>query len=321
MPLNMANPMRADLIRDYEGFLKVAEAGSFVGGARALGMSASAMSAMIRRLEARVGVQLLHRTTRHVSLTDQGRVLRSRLDGAFAEIDAATQDLVAHREQTAGTVRILIPREVYDDVFAPRLADLHAVLPRVRLDIHFEETCLDIVSEGYDLGFRLGEYLHPDTVAVPVGPRLRQLAVASPAYAAAHGLPAHPRELAEHACLNWRKQRDGQPYAWEFERDGHTLSVAVDGPMTFNDRRAATRAAQDGIGIAMWLEHRLQPALDDGSLVPVLRGWSPSRQGIFAYYYRNRYTSPATRAVVDYLRVSAGERVRGDGAAMSAAPG
>ncbi|WP_037256644.1 LysR family transcriptional regulator [Rhodovibrio salinarum] len=301
--------MRSDLIRDYEAFLCVAEAGSFVGGARALGVSASAMSAMIRRLEARVGVQLLHRTTRSVSLTNQGSALKSRLQGAFDEIDAATQHLLEHREAPSGTVRIVISRDAYDDVIAPCLADLHATFPQILLDIHLEEVCVDIVSERYDLGFRLGEYLHPDTVAVPVGPDLRHLAVASPGYAAAHGLPSHPRELTHHSCLNWRKQVDGEPYAWEFEKDGTPLSIAVQGPMIFNDRSAAVRAAMDGIGIAMWLEHRLRPMIDDGSLVPVLEEWAPSNRGVFAYYYRNRHMSPATRAVVQFLRRrAAGER-------------
>lgn len=294
--------MRSDLIRDYEAFLCVAEAGSFVGGARALGVSASAMSAMIRRLEARVGVQLLHRTTRSMSLTNQGSVLKSRLQGAFDEIDAATQDLLEHRHSPEGTVRIVISRDAYDDVIAPSLPDLHAAFPQILLDIHLEEVCVDIVSERYDLGFRLGEYLHPDTVAVPVGPDLRQLAVASPSYAAEHGLPSHPQELTHHACLNWRKQADGEPYAWEFEKDGNPLSIAVHGPMIFNDRSAAVRAAMDGIGIAMWLEHRLRPMIDDGLLVPVLEEWAPRNRGVFAYYYRNRHMSPATRAVVEFLR-------------------
>ncbi len=297
----MDNRRRSDLIRDYEAFLCVAEAGSFVDGARTLGVSASAMSAMIRRLEARVGVQLLHRTTRSVSLTDQGKALQSRLQGAFEEIDAATQDLMEQREAPSGTVRIVISRDAYDEVIAPCLSELHAAYPQILLDIHLEEMCVDIVSERYDLGFRLGEYLHPDTVAVPVGPPLRQLAVASPAYAAAHGLPTHPQELTRHACLNWRKQSDGEPYAWEFERDGRSLSIAVQGPMIFNDRSAAVRAAIEGIGIAMWFDHRLRPIIDDGRLVPVLEEWSPSNQGIHAYYYRNRHMNPATRAVVDFL--------------------
>lgn len=301
--------MRSDLIRDYNAFLCVAEAGSFVGGARALGVSASAMSAMIRRLEARVGVQLLHRTTRSVSLTDQGSALKSRLQGAFDEIDAATQDLLEHRQLPSGTVRIVISRDAYDDVIAPCLADLHMAYPQILLDIHLEETCVDIVSERYDLGFRLGEYLHPDTVAVPVGTDLRQLAVASHGYAAAHGLPSHPQELTHHACLNWRKQVDGEPYAWEFEKDGNPLSIVVQGPMIFNDRSAAVRAAVDGIGIAMWLEHRLRPMIDDGMLVPVLEEWAPCNRGVFAYYYRNRHMSPATRAVVEFLRRRAGGEV------------
>ena len=294
--------MRSDLIRDYEAFLCVAEAGSFIGGARSLGVSASAMSAMIRRLEARVGVQLLHRTTRSVSVTDQGRALQYRLQSAFNEIDIATQDLVEHRETLSGTVRIVISRDAYDDVIAHRLAALHAAFPKILLDIHLEEVCVDIVSERYDLGFRLGEYLHPDTVAVPVGPNLRQLAVASPGYAEAHGLPSHPHELTDHACINWRKQPDGEPYAWEFERDGESLSIAVQGPVIFNDRSAAVNAAIDGIGIAMWLEHRVRPMIEEGLLVPVLEAWAPCNSGIFAYYYRNRHMSPATRAVVGFLR-------------------
>jgi DNA-binding transcriptional LysR family regulator len=301
---------RSALIKDYEAFVAVATAGSFVGGAQALGVTASAMSQVIRRLEDRVGVQLLHRTTRSVALTDEGERLLARLRIAFEEIDGATQELADRRRTPAGTVRLVVPRVAYGDILEPMLAKFHDAYPDIVLDIRLEDAFVDIVSGRYDIGFRLGEYINPETVAFPVGPPLRQIAVASPNYIAAQGAPLHPRDLADHCCINWRQHPDDAPYAWEFSKDGEHIAISVQGPLTINDRGAAVHAAIDGMGIAMWVEHRLQALIDRGELVTLLEDWSPPYQGFFAFYYRGRHMSAATKAVVAYLR-KAGRRISG----------
>lgn len=294
--------MRSALIRDYEGFVAVASAGSFIGGAKALGITPSAMSQIIRRLEARVGIQLFHRTTRSISTTEQGERLLARLRLAFQEIEIATEELSERRARPAGCVRIVIPRVAYDDLLAPVLSHLHSAYPEIDLEIRIDDAITNIVDSGYDIGFRLGEYINPETVAFPVGPALRQLPVAAPSYIAANGAPMHPRDLAGHRCINWRQHPDAPPYAWEFSKDGESISVAVRGPITVNDRAAAMRAAVDGIGISMWVEHRLRPLIERGTLIPLLEDWSPWYDGFFAYYYRDRHTNPATRAIVGFLR-------------------
>lgn len=294
--------MRSTYLHEYEAYRAVAQAGSFVGGARSLGISASAMSQVIKRLEDRVGVQLFHRTTRSVSPTVHGERLLARLNRAFEEIDAATQELADRRDRPRGTVKLVMPRVAYHDLLEPLLASFNVQYPDVTLDVHLDDAFADLVSGGYDLGFRLGEYVNPETVAFPVGPWLRQIAVASPSYVAAHGIPRHPRDLTEHSCINWRQSVGETPYHWEFSRGGERVAVAVQGPLILNDRGAAVRAAVDGIGIAMWVEHRLRHWIDTGQLIPLLEDWSPPYPGFYLYYYRDRHMSLATRAVVSFLR-------------------
>jgi DNA-binding transcriptional LysR family regulator len=187
----------------------------------------------------------------------------------------------------------------------PTLAGLHAAFPDVVLDVTLDDAFVDIAGEGYDIGLRLGEYVNPETVAFAFGPALRQIAVASPAYLTAHGTPRHPRDLPRHRCIDWRQHPRDAPYAWEFVRDGEEISVAVSGPLTVSDREAAVRAATKGLGIALWVEHRLREWIDRGELVPLLPDWSPPYPGFFLYYYRDRHIRTTTRAVIDFFRESA----------------
>jgi DNA-binding transcriptional LysR family regulator len=293
---------------EYEAFVAVATSGSFVGGAHAVGISASAMSQIIRRLEHRVGVQLIRRTTRSISLTDAGERFLTRLRMAFAEFDAAAHELDERREKPAGTVRVLVPRVAYGDVIEPLLGEFYRSFPDVTLDIRIDERIANIVADGYDIGFRLGEYLDSETVAFPVGPRLRQIVVASPGYIARHGRPEDPRDLVHHRCINWRQSPEGSIYEWEFEKDGAQVTVAVRGPLVLSDRDMGTRAARDGIGIALWVEHRLRSFIEAGELVPMLEDWSPTYDGFHAYYYRDRHLSPAARAFLETLRKSVSVR-------------
>jgi DNA-binding transcriptional LysR family regulator len=299
---------------EYAAFVAVADAGNFIGGARRKGISASAMSQIIRRLEARVGIQLFRRTTRSVSLTEEGERLLERLRRAFSEIESATHELDEHRSKPAGIVRVVVPRVAYRDLVEPLLPQFHASYPEVALDIHVNDEMTDIVSKGYDIGLRLGEYINPETVAFRVGPPLRQIAVASPAYISRHGAPRHPRELARHQCINWRQNPGDQPYAWEFAKKKARITVNVRGPLTLNDRELAAHAARGGLGIALWVEHRLRGWIQSGELVPVLEDWSPPYPGFHAYYYRDRHLSSATRAFLTMLRESraVGEHVGTD---------
>ena len=282
--------------------MAVADAGSFIGGARTLGVTASAMSQIIRRLEARTGTQLFRRTTRRVSTTEDGERLLVRLRRAFEEIEAGMRELEERRATPAGTVRVVAPRVAYRDILEPLLPAFCQSFPDVTLDIRVNEALADLVGEGFDVGLRLGEYLEPETIAFPVGPSLRQIAFASPAYIAAHGTPVHPRDLIGHCCIGWRSKVDEQPYVWEFAKDGEEIRVAVRGALVLNERELAADAALRGLGIALWVEHRICDWIQEGRIVPLLEDWCPSYPGFYAYYYRDRHMSSATRALVSALR-------------------
>ena len=294
--------MRSSTFTEFEAFVAVADAGSFIGGARTLGVSASAMSQIIRRLEARTGAQLFRRTTRRISTTEDGERLLARLRRAFEEIDTGVRELEERRATPAGTVRVVTPRVAYRDILEPLLPDFCQSFPNVTLDIRVDEALADLVGGGFDVGFRLGEYLEPETIAFPVGPSLRKVAFASPAYIAAYGTPLHPRDLIGHRCIGWRAKADEQPYVWEFAKDDEEVRVAVKGALVLNERELAADAALLGLGIALWVEHRICDWIEEGRIVPLLEDWCPPYPGFYAYYYRDRHMSSATRAFVSALR-------------------
>lgn len=294
--------MRGSDFAEFKAFAAVAQHNSFVRASEQLGLTPSAMSQTIRTLERRLGVRLLHRTTRRVSLTDAGSRLLARLQPAFQELDAATREIETLKQQPSGTLRIVTPRIAYVDHLEPILADFHSAYPEIVLDISISDSVTDIVAHGFDLGIRLGELLEEEVVAVRLGGTIRQLAVASPGYLAKHGTPTRPEELQRHTCINWRQ--DGSPtlYRWEFEKDGQELSVAVRGILTLNNRELAVAAAVQGLGIAFWAEHRVRPFVASGKLVALLEDWSPNFPGFFAYYRKQRFLPPSLKVLLDTLR-------------------
>ena len=294
--------MRGSEFAEFKAFAAVAEHGSFVRASKQLGYTASAMSQTIRVLEGRLGVRLLHRTTRRVSLTDAGTRLLARLQPAFQELDAAGNEIEELKREPSGTLRIVTPRIAYVDHVQPVLAAFHEICSQVTLDITISDSITDIVALGYDLGIRLGELLEQEVVALRLGDPIRQLAVASPTYLAKCGIPTRPEDLHHHNCINWRQ--DGSPlfYHWEFEKDGQHLAIAVKGTLTLNDRELAVAAAAQGLGIAFWAEHRLKLFLSTGKLVPMLEDWSPTFPGFFAYYRKQRFMPRSLKLLLDTLK-------------------
>ena len=294
--------MRGSDFAEFKAFATVAQHGSFVRASEQLGLTPSAMSQTIRTLERRLGVRLLHRTTRRVSLTDAGARLLARLQPAFQELDAAAEEVETLKQRPSGTLRIVTPRIAYVDHLEPILAGFHRAYPEIVLDITISDSITDIVALGFDLGIRLGELLEEEVVAVRLGGTIRQLAVASPDYLAQHGTPTQPEELHRHTCINWRQDGSLTLYRWEFEKDGQELSVAVNGALTLNDRELAVAAAVQGLGIAFWAEHRLRPLLASGKLVPLLEDYSPRFPGFFAYHRKQRLMPLSLRVLLDALR-------------------
>lgn len=290
---------------DLAAFLAVARSGGFREASRQSGMSASGLSEAVRRLEARLGVRLLHRSTRSVAPTEAGARLLDRLGPALGEVEAALDVVNGFRDRPAGTLRLNVPASAARLVLPRIVAPFLHAYPEIRLDITVDESFVDVLAAGCDAGIRYEERLEQDMIAVPIGPRRQRMAtVASPAYLAAHGRPEHPRELLAHRCLRGRFPSGAMP-AYDFERDGEAVSVDPDGPLVVRlggGLDLAIEAAVAGCGVIQTFEDWLRPHLDSGALVPVLEDWWASFSGPFLYYPGRRYLPAPLRAFVEFVR-------------------
>lgn len=297
--------MRSSGNADLRAFIAVAELGSFTRAAEQLGLAPSSLSQTIRGFEERLGVRLLHRTTRSVSLTDAGERLLLRARPALAELDAALDDIGHLRDRPAGVVRVRCLRAVYRRHIEPILAGFHRSYPDITLDILVDDAIVDLVASGFDVGFTLGEVVERDMVALRLGGDLRQIAVASPDYVACHGRPESPKDLLSHRCIRWRWPGRIAPYNWEFFVDGTWMEVEVNGPLVLSDQRLTIDAAVQGIGIAFWIEHELRPLIAEGKLVPLLEDYCAPFPGFFLCYPQQRQMAPALRAFIDAVKAHA----------------
>jgi DNA-binding transcriptional LysR family regulator len=294
--------MRGSEFAELKAFVAVVERASFARAADHLGLSASALSQIIRKLEARLGVLLLNRTTRSVAPTEAGSRLHERIAPMIVEMDAAVADAVAATGRTAGTLRINTLGMAAKTIIAPRLGAFHRAHPEVVLDIVIDDGLSDIVAGGFDAGIRVGERLEKDVIAVRLTPDVKMLAVASPDYLAKRGEPSTPADLRRHACINWRFPGSGRIYRWELERKGKKLEVAVEGPLLSNHQDVVVEAALQGLGILYAYDHdRIDEAIARGRLKRVLTDWSPRSPGIFLYYSNRRHPQPSLRAFIDCL--------------------
>lgn len=300
--------MRGSEFADLKAFCSVARTLNFARAAAALGISASALSQTIRGLEERLGVRLLNRTTRSVTLTDAGTALHERVAPLFEAFETAVSDVGRYRAEAAGPLRINAPRIVANLLLAPLLGEFHRAHPAIELEIAVEDRITDIVAGRFDAGIRLGERLEKDMVAVRLGGELATVVVASPAYAAKHGLPASPQELARHACIRFRWPGDGSLYRWEFSRDGAEFAVAVDGPLVVNHTNLVVEAAIQGVGLAYLLDIEAARALAHGGVVTCLEGWMPRFPGFHLYHSGRRQCPPALQAFIDFIRLRIVER-------------
>ncbi|MBB5371309.1 MULTISPECIES: LysR family transcriptional regulator [unclassified Janthinobacterium] len=296
--------MRGNEFTELKVFSCVANQQGFARAGEILSMSASSVSQTVRELEARVGIRLLNRTTRSVSLTEAGARLLERLTPVLHELDAMLEDLADLRDTPTGKIKLVTPRIAFTDLLEPLLGEFCAAYPEIVLDITVDDSIKDLVKGAFDIGIRLGEYLEDDVIAFPVSPPLRQIVLASPAYIALHGHPEHPRDLHLHRCINWRQHGTQGHYQWEFEKGTQKLAIEVKGPLTITDRSLAVSAALQGVGIMMWAEHRLQYLVDEGKLVPLLSDWCPTFPGFFAYYTKQRQMPLALRTLIDFMRAN-----------------
>jgi DNA-binding transcriptional LysR family regulator len=294
--------MRRNELAELTAFAAVVEYGSFTRGAAHLGLSAPTLSQTIRSLEERLDLRLINRTTRSVAPTEAGEALYARLRPLLGELEAAVESIGPFRDRQAGTLRINLSHMAARFVMAPLIAPFLETFPQIKVDLTIDDGITDIVAGGFDAGVRLGELVQADMVAVKLGGDKRLVAVASPAYLAAHGIPRTPRDLMAHRCVTWRGVTTGELYRWEFEKDGRDIRVAVDGPLIVNDFDVALRAARDGAVIAYLLEELVAPSVATGELIPVLDDWSVQFPGFHLYYPSRRLAPPPLRAFVDFAR-------------------
>lgn len=296
--------MQIDL-GDLNAFIAVARAQGFREGARISGVSPSSISEAVRRLEARLGVRLLNRTTRSVAPTEAGARLLERLGPALREVDAALDVVNGFRERPAGTLKLNVPVSVARLVLPGIVPGFLAAYPEIRLEIIAEDAFVDVLAAGCDAGIRYDERLEQDMIAVPIGPREQRFATAAaPAYLDARGRPRHPRDLLGHACLRGRFASGTMP-PWEFEREGEVVRIEPSGPLVVSPGGAidlAIEAAVAGAGVIHLFEDWLRPHLDSGALEPVLEPWWESFSGPFLYYPGRRLVPAPLRAFLDHIR-------------------
>jgi DNA-binding transcriptional LysR family regulator len=294
--------MAAENLNTLAAFLAVAREGNFTRAAAKLGVSQSALSQTIRSLEGRLGVRLLARTTRSVSLTEAGeRLLRSvapRLEGIDAELEALSE----LREKPAGNIRITAGDHAIHSVLWPKLAKLLPNYPDIKVEVVIDYGLTDIVAERYDAGVRLGEQVARDMIAVRIGPDVRFAVVGAKSYFAKRSAPKTPQDLIGHNCINLRLPTYGGLYAWEFEKDGRELRVRVEGQLVVSSVFQALDAAVAGLGVGYVPEDLAEPYLAKGRLKRALEDWSAPWSGYHLYYPHRRQSSPAFALIVDALR-------------------
>ena len=294
--------MKREDLNDMLWFLAVAEERSFTKAAAKLGTSQSTISHTIKKLEARMGLRLLTRTTRSVVPMEAGERLMRSLAPRIEEIETEIDALMEIRDKPSGMVRITLSDYAQESVVWPKLRPLLRQFPDIKVELNSDNGFRNIVEEKFDAGVRLGESVDKDMIAVRIGPDWRLVAVASPEYLKARTTPTTPQELVGHQCINHRQARAGGLYAWEFEKDGREVRVRVDGQLTFNSSYAMIDAAVAGYGIAYVPETLVERERASGQLIQILDDWSPMFTGYYLFYPSRRQNSPAFKVVVDALR-------------------
>jgi DNA-binding transcriptional LysR family regulator len=296
----MGNPDLSDL----NAFVAVTQARGFRGAAALRGVSASSLSEAIRRLEERLDVRLLNRTTRSVTPTEAGQRLLERLTPALGEIEGALDAINSFRDSPTGTLRLNVPSIAAHQILPALLPRFLAAHPGITLEVTTNDTFIDVLAAGFDAGIRYDERIERDMIIVPIGPRSQHfVAAAAPAYLAARGHPQHPRDLLTHACIGHRFN-SGVLATWHFERAGERIGITPNGPLIASVVDLEVSAAVAGLGLIYSFEEFLHDAIESGALVPVLTEWWQSFPGPFLYYPSRAHMPGPLRAFVDFLRTA-----------------
>jgi DNA-binding transcriptional LysR family regulator len=288
-------------LADLTAFVAVANHLSFRAAATQLGVTPSALSHSMRQLEDRLGVRLLNRTTRSVSVTDAGLRLLERLKPAMGQIDDALEHVNQERQRPFGRLRLHVSHIAAAAVIAPIWTRFLSTFPDVHLDIHMDQATVDNVAKGFDAGIGTRNQVAADMISVRVTGPIKLAVVGSPLYFARRDPPQTPADLARHCCIRYRWSDSGPAQEWPLERNGKLHRTPVNGPLTVNNPDLALRAALDGLGIVYTVEPYAEPFLRAGQLVQVMPDWSPTIEGLFLYYSGRRQVPAALRALIDMI--------------------
>lgn len=294
--------MASSKMNDLQAFLVVAQQQSFTKAAAIVRVTPSALSHTIRSLEERLGIRLLTRTTRNVSLTEAGVRLFESISPLFEQINTELEALGELRDKPKGSIRLTCTDDQIQLHLRPMLATFLRDYPDIRLELYVDYGFTNLVEERFDAGIRLGESISKDMIAVRIGPDWRLVVVGSPDYFERFSAPQTPDQLTEHSCINIRHRVAGSIYAWEFEKDQRAFTVKAEGPLIFNSIMHVINAALDGIGLAYVPEPLVASYVAEGRLKMILTDWSPYFQGYHLYYPNRRQASPAFMAFVDAIR-------------------
>jgi LysR family transcriptional regulator, regulator of peptidoglycan recycling len=294
--------MRREEMADLTAFVVVAEERSFTKAAAKLGMSQSALSQIVRRLEASLGLPLLTRTTRSVAPTEAGERLLATLGPALESLDASLASLADLQLKPAGNIRITSVEHASTTVLAPALARLLPSYPDIKVEVINDYRRIDIVAERFDAGIRLGEQVDQDMTAVRIGPDFDMAIVGSRAYFAERKPPLTPHDLTEHACINLRLPTSGGLWTWPFAKEGRELKARVAGPLAFNTITLSVDMALAGLGLTYVPVDIVRGHIKEGRLDRVLADWTPPSSGYHLYYPSRRQPARAFTLLVDGLR-------------------
>ena len=293
--------VRHGALDGVEAFLSVARHRSFRRAAAELGVTPSAISQAVRALEARVGAVLFMRTTRSVGLSEAGERFLFRAKPAFEELVAASDVARELGQRPSGLLRLSVPRGVMPILLEPLIASFCQAYPEVEVEIAASEKLVDLATEGFDAGVRMGQFIAADMVAVRLTPPFRFSVVGSPAYFARCGRPERLDDLRQHACLRLRRS-SGALAPWSFDDNGHAIEIAVSGPLIAGDFPTMLGAAIEGVGLAQVPEPIADGPAATGKLLRVLEPFAPMTPGVFLYYPDRRQIMPKLRAFIDHVK-------------------
>lgn len=295
--------MKRETWNDLIALAAVAEAGSFTAAARTLGISPSAVSHIVRGLEERLGIRLLHRSTRSVAPTEAGTKLLSTLSPALAGLDAVLDTLGETKDRPAGRVRITSHRIAAQYTLLPKMPTFGKNFPDIVVEVSVDDSLVDFISAGYDAGIRPSEVLDPDMIAVRIDDGAKLAYVAAPAYLSAAGTPDAPGDLLHHRCVNYRFDRSCELYRWPFDIGGEQVLVDVPSHLVLNDSNLLLSAALEGLGIACVTEDQAIDHIAAGQLIRLFEDQSPRLPANYLYYSGRRHVPAPLRVLIESLRV------------------